>query len=494
MKSVYISTLLIVAMAAFADVYAADSTLSVVCTGEDVGADVMINGKFKGECPVDVLVAEGKVKLKVQKKVDDSSARVFEQEIRMGENVIKTIDVLLGAPQNSAESKNQESSQFSLENADAKEGALVSVACKIDDMGAEVFVDDKLKGICPLDVQVPEGTLKLRVQMKVDEFNDRVFEQKIRVGGGAIKKVEVQLGAAQLNAAGKRREPQQAEVMKGIFKDCPSCPEMVVIPAGSFDMGSPDNEAGHGDDEAPVHRVTLPSFALSKTEVTRGQYATFVSETKHDAGTCWAVNEEGMVEERVGRNSGDFAFRKNLDGDNEFDSSPVTCVDWFDAKAYVKWLSEKTGKNYRLPSEAEWEYAARAGTTTSRYWGNDVGRNNANCSDCATKWDGSASPWIGALSAPVGSFQPNAFGLYDMLGNLWEWTEDTYHTNYKGAPKDGSAWAQITSGHDRSVGRVIRGGSWKDHSLFMRAAYRLGIDEIKRFERRVGIRAARTLP
>ncbi len=488
MKLVYISTLLVGAIVAFSDVYAAGSTLSVTCKDDGVGADVMVNGKFKGECPVDVLVQEGKLMLKVQKEVDASHARIFEQEIRMGDNVIKTVAVVLGAPQSNVEGLRQEPAQSSLGQVEAQKGALLRVICKIDDMGAEVFVDNKLKGVCPLDMQVSEGTFKLRVQKKVDDWSDRIFEQEIRAGDGAIKKIEVQLGAAQLNAAGKRREPEQIEVKKGTFKDCPSCPEMIVIPAGSFDMGS-----GHGD-ETPVHRVTLPSFALSATEITRAQYGEFVNETKYAAGTCWAVNEQGMVEERVGRNSGDFNFRKDLKGDSQFDSSPVSCVNWHDAKAYVKWLSEKTGKNYRLPSEAEWEYAARAGTTTSRYWGNDVGKNNANCSDCVTKWDGTDSPWIGGLASPVGSFKPNAFGLYDMLGNLWEWTEDTYHNDYKGAPTDGSAWVQITSGQERSVGRVIRGGAWKVNSLFMTATYRLGSAEVRRDEHKVGIRLARSLP
>ncbi len=494
MKSVYISTLLVMALAASADVYAADSTLSVTCNGDNAGADVLVNGKFKGECPVDVLVPEGALTLKVQKKVDASSARIFEQEIRIGDNVIKTIEVLLGAPQSNAESKQEEPAQSSLEQTEVKKGSLLSVTCKIDDMDAEVFVDDKLKGACPLDVQVPEGTLKLRVQKKVDALNDRVFEQEVRVGDGAIKKIEVQLGAAQLNAAGKRHEPLQADVKKGTFKDCPNCPEMTAIPAGSFDMGSPDNEVGHGVDESPVHRVTLPPFALSTTEITRSQYAAFVGDTKHDAGTCWAVNESGWVEDRAGRNSGDFVFRKDLAGDRQFDNRPVSCVNWHDAQAYAQWLSKITGKNYRLPTEAEWEYAARAGTTTARYWGNDVGRNNANCSDCGHKWEESATPWEGASSSPVGSFPPNAFGLYDMLGNVWEWTEDTYHNNYKGAPTNGSAWVQKTSGNDRSVGRIIRGGSWKYSSEFMRAAYRMGNEEIKRYEYKVGIRLARTLP
>lgn len=494
MKSVYISTLLALAFTAFADVHAADSTLSVACKGEDVGADVLVNGEFKGECPVDVLVPEGRIKLQVKKQADAASVRIFEQEVRVGDNVIKTIEVLLGAPQRSSDTNHQESGQSSRMQAKDKRGSVLSVSCKIDDMGAEVLVDDTRKGVCPLDVQVPEGTLKLRVQKKADAFNDRIFEQEIRIGDGVVKRIEAQLGAPQLNAAGKKREPEQVEVKAGTFKDCPDCPEMVVIPAGSFDMGSPDNEIGRGPDEGPVHRVTLNSFAMGKTEVTRGQYAAFVNETKHDAGTCWAVNESGWVEERAGRNSGDVIFRKNLAGDIQFDSRPVTCINWFDAQTFVQWLSKKTGKNYRLPTEAEWEYAARAGTTTPRYWGSDVGENNANCSDCVHKWDYSSNPWDGAQASPVGSFKPNAFGLYDMLGSLWEWTEDTYHNNYNNAPSDGSAWVQKTSGDDRIVGRVIRGGSWKNHSVFMRAAFRLGIEPIKRYDYKFGFRVVRSLP
>ena len=493
MKAIFISTLLTLSFAVLADVHAAESTLSVICKGDDVGAEVSVNDKFKGECPVDVLVPEGRLNLKVQKAVDSSTTRIFEQEIRIGENVIKTIDVALGGAQPKA-GRHQEPNQLNMTQVDTMRGSMLSITCNIDAINSEVFVDGKPRGTCPVDLKVSEGTVKLRVQKKTDDFNERIFEQEIRVGDGVIKNVEVQLGEAQPNVAIKKSEPEQSEVKTGKFKDCRNCPEMVVIPAGSFDMGSLDNEAGRGPDEGPVHRVTLKSFAMSETEITRGQYAAFVNETKHDAGTCWAVNEAGWVEERAGRNSGDFTFRKDLAGDVEFDNRPVACVNWFDAQAFVQWLSKKTGKNYRLPTEAEWEYAARAGTTTSRYWGNEVGKNNANCSDCVHKWDPASNPWEGAQASPVASFKPNAFGLYDMLGNLWEWTEDTYHNDYNGAPSDGSAWVQKTSGNERVVGRVIRGGSWKNHSLFMRSAFRMGIEPVKRYDYKFGIRVVRTLP
>ena len=493
MRLVYISIMTALTAVSTTDLHAADSTLSVTCRNSDVGAEVFVDGRFKGECPVDVLVHEGKSKLVVQNKANTPAERIFEQEVRVGDGVVKTIEVILGVPLSNSKNKLQEVGQSNMGSVNDKRGSLLSVICGIDDIDSEVLVDDKPRGVCPINVQVNEGTVKLRVQKKVNAFSDRIFEQEIRVGDGVIKKVMVQLGVARLNAAGKQHKPEQSEVKQGAFKDCTDCPEMTVIPAGSFDMGSPDNEIGHGLDEGPVHRVAVAPFAMGVYEVTRAQYAIFVGETKYDAGTCWAVNEGGGVEDRAGRNSSEFMFRKDSSY-SQFDTRPVSCVNWLDAQAYIQWLSNKIGKNYRLPTEAEWEYAARANTSTPYYWGNDVGHSNANCSNCSTKWDGSLTPWEGAQSSPVGSFKPNAFGLYDMLGNVWEWTEDTYHANYKGAPIDGSAWIQKISGNDRPVGRVIRGGSWKYSSHFMRAAYRMGNEEIKRYEHKVGFRLVRALP
>ena len=137
-------------------------------------------------------------------------------------------------------------------------------------------------------------------------------------------------------------------------------------------------------------------------------------------------------------------------------------MSWDDAKAYVAWLSKLTGKSYRLLSEAEYEYATRAGTQTAYPWGNAIGENNANCNGCGSQWDN-------RQTAPVGSFAPNQFGLYDMVGNVWEWTEDCYHDSYGGAPSDGAAW---TSG-DCSR-RVLRGGAWYNTPDFLRSAHRSG--------------------
>ncbi|MGH8534603.1 MAG: formylglycine-generating enzyme family protein [Gammaproteobacteria bacterium] len=146
-------------------------------------------------------------------------------------------------------------------------------------------------------------------------------------------------------------------------------------------------------------------------------------------------------------------------GDRRFNQArqPVVGVFWEDAQRFAQW----TGA--RLPTEAEWEYAARAGTTTRYWWGDEVGKNNANCAGCGSQWDGKQT-------APVGSFQPNAFGLHDMLGNVWEWVQDCWHENYKGAPLDGSAWGEKQDGD--CARRVIRGGSWHDLPRSVRSARR----------------------
>ena len=160
---------------------------------------------------------------------------------------------------------------------------------------------------------------------------------------------------------------------------------------------------------------------------------------------------------------------------------PVINVTWDQAQQYVAWFSKMTGRHYRLLSEAEWEYAGRAGATTAYSWGEELGKNNANCNGCGSEWDG-------RQTAPVGSFAPNQFGLYDMQGNVWEWVEDCWHPNYEGAPEDGSAW--ITPGDCKD--RVIRGGSWAGYSIGLRSALRFFFStDDHAYD--VGFRVARTL-
>ena len=200
-------------------------------------------------------------------------------------------------------------------------------------------------------------------------------------------------------------------------------PEMVVVPAGRFRMGCLSNDGDCSGDEKPVHEVTVARpFALSVHEVTFEDYDRFAYPNK--------VADRG--------------WGRGL--------RPVINVSWDDAQEYVEWLSSQTGATYRLPSEAEWEYAARAGTATKYHWGNDVGANRANCGGCGSQWDIKQT-------APAGSFAPNRFGLYDMHGNVWEWAQDCWNSSYAGAPSDGSPRLQGECGV-----RVLRGGSWLNAS------------------------------
>ena len=229
---------------------------------------------------------------------------------------------------------------------------------------------------------------------------------------------------------------QSVEVFRDRLRGGGEGPAMVVLPTGRFWMGSPATEKGRDDDdEGPVHAVTISRrIAMGQYPVTFEDYDRFVA----------ATDAERPDDSGWGRGR-----------------RPVINVSWEDAKAYAAWLSEQTGKRYRLPSESEWEYAARAGTETAYSWGNEIGVNRANC-------DGSGSKWSGEQTSPVGSFAPNGFGLYDMHGNVWEWVEDRWHRNYEGAPSDGSAW---TSGGDGDL-RVVRGGSCLYIRWFLRAAHR----------------------
>ena len=229
-----------------------------------------------------------------------------------------------------------------------------------------------------------------------------------------------------------------------VFRECAEdCPDMVVVPAGAFMMGSTRTDKRALPDEFPQHRVTIARpFAVSKYDVTFNDWDACVS-----VGGC--VRKDRASDVDWGR-----------------DTRPVINVSWDDAQQYVAWLARMTGKPYRLLTDAEFEYAARAGTQTIYPWGNDIGKNNANCSGCGSRWSGSAdNTW---QTAPVGSFAANRFGLHDMVGNVWKWVQDCYHPNYNGAPTDGSAWA--TSGD--CTARVIRGGSWGNGPEDVRPAFR----------------------
>ena len=232
-----------------------------------------------------------------------------------------------------------------------------------------------------------------------------------------------------------------------VFRDCAVCPQMIVVPAGRFTMGSPPSEVGRSRHEGPQHDVTISApLAVGVYEVTFAEWDACVR-----MGGC----NYTPADRHWGRGR-----------------RPVIYVSWEDAQAYVSWLARQTGARYRLLSEAEWEYVARAGWIASRHWGDNVADTcrYANGNDRHVKCrDGYPR------TAPVGSFAPNEFGLYDVLGNVLEWTQDCWHDSYRGAPGDGSAWESGDCGR-----RVLRGGSWFVNPWFIRSANRLSNTPVNR--------------
>jgi formylglycine-generating enzyme required for sulfatase activity len=260
-----------------------------------------------------------------------------------------------------------------------------------------------------------------------------------RAGGGEGEPAE---------AGGKERSEPGTRAAES-FSDCPVCPLMVVVPGGDFVMGSDGDRA----DEKPRHRVSFRApFAIGAHEVTIREWMACV-----DDGACRYAPED-VDDERL----------------------PIANVSWDDAVGYARWLTEKTGAEYRLPSEAEWEYAASGGTTTAFWWGDEAPEGRANCRGCGSEWEGK-SP------APVGSFAPNPFGLYDVHGNVWEWTMDCANPSYEGAPSDGSAWLA-----GDCLARMLRGGSWNLGPDYMRTARRNHYDRDVRYYVH-GLRVARGL-
>ncbi len=236
-----------------------------------------------------------------------------------------------------------------------------------------------------------------------------------------------------------------------VFRDCAGCPDMVVVAAGSYVMG--DDRSRHA---RPAHRVTLARpFALGRTEVTFEQWRACVA-----AGGCDRVPH---------------------DHDWGRGTRPVINVTYPEILQYVAWLKAHSGQPYRLPSEAEWEYAARAGTATRYWWGDAVGKGHANCRDCGSRWSGFGS-------APVGSFPANPFGLFDMNGNVWEWVADCWTPTHAGAPADGSARMD-----GDCTQPVTRGGSWYYFPRLAASAYRYR-NGVKVKSYNIGFRVARDLP
>lgn len=275
------------------------------------------------------------------------------------------------------------------------------------------------------------------------------------------------------------------------FRDCPQCPEMVVIPAGSFMMGATQSDIDHyafpSGMSIPLHPVRISrQFALGEFLVTRKQYATFVEETGHGGAGCFATPPDTPVLKF------DVALSWRDPGFAQADDHPVVCVSWDDATAYVSWLSKKTGQNYRLPTEAEWEYAGRAGGVAGRYFGDAPICEFANARDRSKKLLYSAGQFFnecdGGFSntSPVGSFPPNGFRLYDMIGNVWEWVEDCLEFSYADAPSDGTARER-----EPCTARVMRGSSWNSTQRFLYSVATRGANSPEVRRETDGFRVAR---
>ena len=244
-----------------------------------------------------------------------------------------------------------------------------------------------------------------------------------------------------------------SDVFQDTLRSGGNGPQMVVIPAGSFRMGCLSHFRQCGIDERPIREVRIGrQIAVAKFETTFDEFDRFTA-------------PRGLVPDQT--------WGRGL--------RPVIHVAWEDAKRYAKWLSRETGARYRLLTEGEWEFAARGGSEEKYSWGNEIGEGLANCLGCGTEWDGQRT-------SPVGSFPPNAFGLYDMHGNVMEWVEDCWSSHYRQAPRDGSALVQ----KDCKT-RVLRGGSWDDKPWFLRSALRFRFETSEISNRFIGIRVAREL-
>ena len=351
-------------------------------------------------------------------------------------------------------------------NVDQRDGRGWTALMHAANLGYVLMVPPLLEAGAAVDLRAPDGATALF--MATAHGHSEIIAQLMGAGAdvtvpGPKGKTAVDVARARYGNVDTAREGGEGPavlaligdmVLPRFFRDCDACPKMVALPAGNFMMGSPESERDRFHDEGPVRGVTIPSpLAVGKYEVTFAEW----DACRAGGGCRYDPDDEGW-----GRGN-----------------RPVVHVSWEDAQAYVRWLSQETGEQYRLPSEAEWEYAARAGSQTRYAWGDEIGRDRANCDGCGSRWDADST-------APVGSFAPNAFGLHDLHGNVWEWVEDCAGYDYAGAPPDGTA---RTSGD--CVLRGMRGGSWSSHPGNLRSAYRGSLVADRQYNT-LGFRVVRT--
>jgi formylglycine-generating enzyme required for sulfatase activity len=396
----------------------------------------------------------------------------------------------------------------------AAQTSMLRVGCEGDDSGAEVSVNGKFRGECPLDIQVSEGVLQLRLVKKMGALHERVFEQDIRMGDGTVKRVEARLGAAQLTAEGLRVEAQRREnaklreetrlrnlaleeerrqqaVARGLaelraqgvepgngkaFRDCDDCPEMVWIPPGRL----PQRVAGANARIAWLNQVTIAyPLAIGKFEVTFDDWALCVNAGACDKGPLGTGPAEGMT----------YGIFFNTPWGRG--RQPVINVPRAEVGRYLAWLSKKTGQQYRLLSVAEFTYAARGGRATKLPWGDEVGVNNANCSNCGSSTGGKQT-------VEVGSFQANGWGLHDMMGNVADMVADCNTASLVDAPKDGGPVASNCVITMPPENRAVLGDTFLAMGGDWLSPIGGGINIGEFYElhpgTNIGVRVARTLP
>jgi formylglycine-generating enzyme required for sulfatase activity len=313
------------------------------------------------------------------------------------------------------------------------------------------WVSNSLIGdFCLVSCAKPKSNQEKILQAQLEQER-RKFEKERREK--AALQAELEALKNQPIQPSQSNEFVPSKVFRDRLADGSLGPEMVWIPAGSFRMGG--IQSGGDSDEQPVHQVSVGRFAMGRYEVTVGEFRRFVKATgyKTDAekgGGCVSWSQGWKWIKGANWRSPGFS---------QSDKHPVTCVSWNDGVAYAEWLSQQTGKTYRLLTEAEWEYAARAGSETKYWWGNEIGSNNANCwnSSCKDRFE---------YTAPVGSFASNPFKLYDMLGNLWEWTCSQYENKYAGQER------QCDKNVNKNSILSVRGGSWDFDGARVRSAAR----------------------
>jgi formylglycine-generating enzyme required for sulfatase activity len=315
------------------------------------------------------------------------------------------------------------------------------------------------------------------------------------LGGIAATAAALLLSSSLQAAAPKAGSTKATDKPGATFKECADCPTMVVIPSGTFMMGSADSDTSKNKgEESPQHQVAIAKpYAMGQTHVTRAQFAKFVKDSGYKGipgCNIFPASGPKLYEDNPANGWADPGFKQTQ-------NDPAVCVSWDDAQAYIAWLNKKVGKDvYRLPTEAEWEFAARGGTTSKYFWGEDRAEacKYASAADLSgkkanPKWDVPNCDDGYVATAPVASFKPNPYGLYDIVGNAWQWTQDCWHESYNGAPADGSAWMDPGTCKQHAS----RGGSWRyDPIRGLRSASR-GMDPHESQWASVGFRVARTV-